>query len=144
MTLNRKKILSETNGSTMVESAIILPFVILAAITLVYLFINIYSQLCLQANMHIALRAEAGERNGLTTVSIQDAYERDEIRSYAENESFEFDTGRLFITQYIEGSKIKRYRGGGLTARMQFERKFNGRYYLLDEALIVRGMDVIF
>lgn len=128
----------------MVESAIIFPFVILAAISLLYLFINIYSQLCLQANMHIMLRAEAGNRNEVTSVSIVDAYERDEIRKIAEYESFELNTGRFFITEYIETSKVKKYSGGGLTADKQYEREFFGRYYVIDEAVIARGVGVIY
>ena len=128
----------------MVESAIIFPLVILAAISLVYLFISIYSQLCFQANMHILLRQEVAAANDLTTIVINDAYERDKYRQIAENESIEFSTGMKFITRYLESSKTKNYSGGGLTVGNKYERKFYGRYYVLNEANIVRNTGIVY
>ena len=140
---NSKNVLLNKKGSTMVESAIIFPLVILAAIAVIYLFINIYSQASLQANMHILIREEAGSQGDLLSVKIKDEYVRDKYRRNAESVSVEIVEKAMFGFKYFEASKSKKYLGGGLTAGKQYEMEYYGRYYAINESLIVRGKDLI-
>ena len=136
-------VLLNKKGSTMVESAIIFPIVLLATISIVYLFINIYSQATLQANMHVLLRSEAGSEGDFLSAEIEDAYSRDKYRQNAESVSIEITKNKFFITEYLEANKSKTYRGGGLTVGNVYGMEYYGRVYLINESLIVRGMDII-
>ena len=140
--LNSKRLLCENKGSTMVESAIILPLVILTMISVVYLFINIYSQASLQANMHILLRHEVATANDLTSVAISDAYERDKYRQVAENKAIDIVEKKRFVNSYLEASTSMEYLGGGLTRGSVYKMKYYGRFYKIDEAKGVRIRDL--
>jgi hypothetical protein len=127
----------------MVESAIFFPIAVLAAMAVLYLMINMYSQASLQAHLHVTVRREAAEEKENARVEILDAYARDRYRREAE--TVYFDTGKAtrFCTEYIEASCEKRYFGGRLTDPNGFEMAYYGRSYAIDEAFRVRMGQVL-
>jgi hypothetical protein len=136
-----RKCLAGQRGSTMVESAIVLPVVILSVMAVLYLLINQYTSVCLSSHVHMLLRQEAVEEGNLTEVRIDDAYVRDRYRREAESASIHATRGRRFTAEYLEAEKEKKYFGGRLADSGGYSSYYYGRSYIIDEAKIARTLD---
>ncbi|MDR1271549.1 MAG: hypothetical protein LBK04_00910 [Clostridiales Family XIII bacterium] len=130
----------DTSGSAMVESAIILPIVILAVMAVLYLHINLYTSVCLSSHIHLLLRQEVAEEDDLIDVRIDDAYVRDRYRREAEGASITVLQGRRFAAKYLEAEKEKKYFGGMLANPSGYSSYYYGRSYIIDEAGIARAL----
>ena len=128
------------SGSTMVESAIFFPIVILSVMAMLYLLINQYSKVCTAAHIHTYLRQEASSGNNTIQVEIADRFDKDRYRALAEAASVEVHSGRKFGAEYIEGERMLRYFGGRLASKSGYSFTHYGRSYILDEAGIARGL----
>jgi hypothetical protein len=109
---------------------------------MLYLLINIYSQTCLSAHMHMFLRQEAAADGDLISVSIADAYVRDRYRREAESVSMDVNEGKRFASRYLEAERTKKYFAGVLGRAEGYSRTYYGRSYIIDEAKIARALDI--
>ena len=125
----------------MVEAAIFFPIAVFAAMAVMALLLNIYSQAATQAHLHVYLRAEASARGDRTQARLTDAYERDRYRRAAESISFSAaETGGPLLKS-LEASRSKTYYGGRFTDPLGYEAEYYARSYILDEAFMVRVKD---
>jgi len=125
----------------MVGAAIFFPITIFAAMSLIYLFLNLYSQACLQSKMHLDVRKQAAEEGGRTTVYITDMsiYETDKYRSGAEASApTQTKNEKSGSYQSISSSDTEDYYGNELTNPDSFRMEFGGSSYVINEAKCVR------
>ncbi|MDR3304660.1 MAG: hypothetical protein LBS85_01310 [Clostridiales Family XIII bacterium] len=127
----------------MVEAAIFFPIAILAAMAVLYLLINVYSQTALQAHMHLFVRAEAASEGERVSVRLEESSPMDRYRAEAESVSIETNEGRRFTARYIEAERSKRYFGGRLANPLGYEMEYYGRCYVIDEAALVRLRELV-
>ncbi|MDR1797226.1 MAG: hypothetical protein LBR44_07230 [Clostridiales Family XIII bacterium] len=126
----------------MVEAAIFFPIAVLAAMAVLQLMLGLYHGACVQANLHIAVRAEAAQESGTGASEVVDAYGRDRYR--ADAEALLPDLARTggrgaFAPGSVEGRAQRRYYGNRLTDPSGYESYFFGRSYVIDEEGFARA-----
>jgi hypothetical protein len=127
-------------GTATVEAAVVLPLALAAAMAVVYLMINLYSFTALRSFLHVALRAEADAETGLTELVIADGRVYDRYRLAAERRGISAERRRSgLINPCVAAEEVKSYRGNAMI-RNGVKRTHFGRYYILDEAGIVRNL----
>ena len=127
----------------MVEAAIVLPIVIAAAITLIYLLINMYGVAVMNAAGHIELRQEAGVQKEISSLdNIEALCPKDRYGSAAWNESIETEQGGLLTESYLFLEREKSLGGRGLLDHVT-DKSFYGSYYMTDEVEYIRWVDLI-
>jgi len=139
-TFSRASLSKARTGGAMVEAAIFFPIAVLAAMAVILLMLSLYSQSCLQSNLHISLRAAAANETGKTSVKLSDAYLRDRYRRESERIAIypakkDGDGGIGF--SLLEASAAQRFYGNRLTNPLGYESRFWSEIYVLDEGKIV-------
>jgi hypothetical protein len=130
--------LAMRRGSTMVESAIFFPLIVLSAMFAAYMIINMYSMTALQSYMHILVRGESAAKSGTADIQIDAAEVTDRYRQEAESKKIDTQEGKRFMASYMEAECAETYYGGRLTRRNGVSVRFHGRVYIIDEANFVR------
>jgi hypothetical protein len=127
-------------GTAMVEAAVVFPLVIASVMAIIYLMINLYSFTALRASLHVALRAEADAKSGLTEVVIADGRMYDRYRLAAERRGISAEHHRKgLINPYVAAEESKSYRGNAMIAG-GVTRTHYGRFYVLDEVGVLRNL----
>lgn len=126
----------------MVEAAIVFPLVIGAAMALIYIMTNLYSFTALQSALHIELRGESGQATGTVGRELSDSGPRDRYRAAAERRSFSIEERKKLMRPYMETEYAATYSGNAMIGRAA-EKTAYGRYYLIDEAKLVRDKSMI-
>jgi hypothetical protein len=130
-------------GTAMVEAAVVFPLVIASVAAIVYLMINLYSFTALRASLHIALRAEADAETGLTEAVIADGRVYDRYRLAAERRGISPEHRREgLLHPYVAAEEDKRYAGNAMI-RGGVTRTHFGRFYVLNEAGVVRNLSLV-
>lgn len=108
----------------MVEAAMILPLVITGVMAVIYIVISLYTSLCLQSSLHLALRNQCGVLS--KTV-------------YREEETSEFQSERKWsgIRPILSMEGEREHRINTLF-QMHVIQKEASRSYIIDEAELVR------
>ncbi|MBQ3123115.1 MAG: pilus assembly protein [Firmicutes bacterium] len=75
----------ERKGSVMVEAAIVFPIMIFTLLTIMYITINLYSEVVVNTRLHLTLASEAG------SISNTVSYSDDSIKSF--DEAWLIDSG---------------------------------------------------
>jgi len=129
----------------MVEAAIFFPIAVLAAMAVLHLMVGLYQQTCLQAHLHVGVRAEAAKASGKTDVRIEPGAEPDVLRKAAEETAIEpredARYGKLGAKAYAAEASHRLY-GNRLVDPAGYASDFEGHAYALDEAKIVRLRDL--
>lgn len=117
-------------GTAMVESAVVLPLVIMTVAVIVYILIFMHQQVSIRSKMHLALSSEGGKAS-------------DTVRTLrTESPRFPvYKSGKSKMgTVYYEGtvSFVKR----GLLSRTYAENQ-NGHKYFIREVDLIRVVDMI-
>jgi Flp pilus assembly protein TadG len=120
-------------GSAMVESAIIFPLIILAAMFTVYMTLNYYSECSLRSKLHTELRQRAAKETGNTQLRLTEAAAPDAFRAKAEKAAFKYRKGGGDRSAYLSADATASYTGGMLTIESRIKRSYKARYYIIDE-----------
>ena len=135
--------LTGKKGGVMVEAAMVLPIVIVAVITLVYLLINMYGVAVMNSAGHIELRQESGVQKENSSLENIDALcPEDRYGSAAWNESIEVDKGGFLTERYLYLEREKSLSGRGLINHV-VNKSFYASYYMTDEVEYIRWVDLI-
>lgn len=111
-------------GAAMAEAAMIFPLVIAGVMAIIYIIINLYLSLLLQASLHTALRKECGEytQTVLRIETVEDSQQRFQ-------QLLDWDG----IIPVIRMEQEREYRIKSIFAD-RITRKEEGRSYAIDEA----------
>jgi hypothetical protein len=113
-------------GATMVEAAMIFPLVIAAVVAVLYIVLSLYQSLSLQTSLHLALRKECGELS-------QTVYRQEAIKTFQSEKNW------VGIRPVVRMEAEKEYRVNTLF-KDHITRKEEGRYYVIDEAELIRTL----
>jgi hypothetical protein len=126
----------------MVEAAIVFPLAIAAVMAVIYIMTGLYSIAALQAHVHVALRAEAGERSALTESRLTDGQARDRYRRAAESRALSIGFHKAVLRPYVFAEEEGVYAANSMVSGT-VARKSSGRVYLIDEAKAVRDASLL-
>jgi hypothetical protein len=124
----------------MVEASIYFPLAIFVAMAVLLMMLYAYSQTCVQANLHIQVRAEVMRSLGTGSAEL-DGPKRDCVRRNAESimsKIKEHKWDGLYMTTYCDMTVPARYFGNRTVTVGKNRTDFYARAYALDEAEIVR------
>ncbi|MDR3071874.1 MAG: hypothetical protein LBU41_00085 [Clostridiales Family XIII bacterium] len=136
----KMSVLSSCRGTAMVESSLYFPIVILCVIFAVVMMIHLYRQTAVQAKLHLSVREEVMQENENVQKQISDSDFIDRYRAAAESLPFTFAEESHYGAKYVSASTSQQYEGGRLTRAVR-KRRFTGRWYLIDEELLIRVAD---
>lgn len=121
----------------------VLPIVILAVVTLIYLLIDMYGVTVMNAAQNTALRHEAGARTETVyLMNIEAMIPADRYGSKAWHENIEVYDKGILSEKYLYAEREKNIKGGGLTDHFA-KKTFYSRCYLIDEVEYIRWVDLI-
>ena len=136
------KFINDHTGTAMVDAAIVMPLVLLAVMAMIYLLINIYSTVSLQAHMHLLLREKSGIKSDMIRCEINDSYQRDKIRKKAEAAKIEIHEKKGLLVRYVEASRDSVYVTNSLIEDPPDKISY-GRSYIFKEPDIIRYKEII-
>jgi hypothetical protein len=127
------------SGSTMVESAIYFPFIVLGIMFTIYVMIDMYSIASLQAHLHLSVRAESGRISSVTDVGgIGDGTGYDRYRSAAFAKRIKLGEGKSSNTATATGAASAKYGAARMVGTVKTE--MGARSYAIRETEGLRGV----
>jgi hypothetical protein len=133
---------SDKCGSTMVESAIYFPMIILCVMFVIVMLINYYSIAAFDAHLHMSLREKAGEKSGTVSLKVTSGTAPDHYRAAAEARRISIKKKKSGLRTVMKAEPKEKYTGGPITGAVYAKRKFVGRSYVTDEQKLVRLADL--
>jgi hypothetical protein len=117
----------------MVESAIVFPIIILAAMFTVYMTLNYYSECSLRSKLHEDVRDKSAQAAGKTEMAITETVKPDAFRAKAESVRAKYGSGVNLSAEYTTADASAYYEGGMLASGKRIERVYFARAYEIDE-----------
>lgn len=158
------KRLSDSRGSLIVESALVLPVVIFSIIAVIYIVFSLYNQTCLfsllnmsseQGSYYLAgnlsiegMSSLSREENLYSNEEKRDDIER-YVNEYMNHLSLSYDTSISIPTKKNSSALVKIVAMKGYRLPLmtdvykRLDRQFISEYYVHDEAEYIRKMDII-
>ena len=124
----------------MVEAAIIFPLVILSVVTVIYIVINMYTEVTTVAKLHMIASEAAADESG--TIIYSDKWEDGERDPWIADSIISTKIHNGPVHNYVSGKAKNTASANGLI-KAEKQRKYETEKSIIDEERLVRLKDLI-